>query len=322
MSEERLELCLLIPIHDFNHYQKKMIESLKVQDSESFMVYFGFNGISREKFFDCEKSLSKLINKTFSFKSLYNETGDANLMRQILFEKSNSDIPYVMYLDSDDRLAKENSLSEIINLKKEHSPDILCLNISTTDDSGETIYFKDRLEFKYGDKLLDKTKNTNQIIEDYRSNIVAKVINRHLLEGINFKSLPMFQDWNISGKLYDRFFSIYNSTTVHYLYIHREDSVSNSFRREKLFKLAECVKDINSNIQKSKYHSHLNISFWLNFLSYSVKSNYYKPFFREYRYFMKEINPFKIISIKQFIKYFFIAIPVTGILYFKFFKDD
>ncbi|WP_162425986.1 glycosyltransferase family 2 protein [Pontibacter pudoricolor] len=229
-------LSIIVPFHKVEKTLFRTISNISDQlEKEVELILIG-DGIAKDIFIQLQDSYNHPRI------SIYNSAKmGANNARFMGVSKAKG--LYVLFHDSDD-LLPENTINFYLKIMLDKGPDVIVGNLQKILPSGESnkIYTFTRV-----DKVVTKQELSSNELYIFPTNIVAKAIRKECIENITFEDSSMFQDWNISAKVFHNINSLYISNKVTYQYYISEESVS-SYKSNSLNKLENAENSINGII--------------------------------------------------------------------------
>jgi glycosyltransferase involved in cell wall biosynthesis len=208
-----MQLSIVIPFHENNSLLDRMVCSVLPQLLPEVELILVGDGIHSEV---CKSIQHKYPACTVI--PLLKAGANAARQEGMRFAKGK----YIVFIDSDDILYP-NALKTYLNIIEKHSPDLIVSNVNryVNEQLVGTFY-----QFSRQDALILKENLTLKELYNFPVLLSCKCVLKKGIEDIHFDHSSMFQDFNVTGKLFKEIENVYFTNTITYSYYTRYGSIS------------------------------------------------------------------------------------------------
>ncbi len=209
-------ISVVVPFHQYNSLTERCINSIIPQLTQQHELILIGDGVHED--------LCSRINLQYpQLKVIPIPKSGANTARQEGVEKASG--CYIFMADSDDEL-EQDALITYSNIIEKESPDLIMGNVKRikhSDHRSETVY-----HYLRPDKNIKKEEL--YLRELYRLPVlICKCIRKECFKHITFDNSSMFQDINITAKIFKNIQTIYYTNQITYIYHTRAQSTSSQY---------------------------------------------------------------------------------------------
>lgn len=311
-------LSIIIPVYNVENYLSYCLDSILVQSFSDYEIILINDGSKDNSKNICIKYAEKYKN----IKLINQENAGLSEARNVGIKNSKG--KYLLFIDSDDFLVKDNTLNNIISAIKKYEPDLLMFSIIEYDDTGKKI-IKNNNKFVYFEYQTYKGKDIFDELYMYNGIYVSmapnKVIRKKFLtnNNLHFVKGIYHEDDEWLSRVLINYPSIYFCNSAFYGYRHREKSIITDTNKNILIKRnldkIQIGKSMLNNIRNNKHVFY--ISYSLNYLLNAL-NNYYlleknkNVFFDKLLMIKNTLNKLKY-SNKSFHKILYITNRIFGV---------
>lgn len=210
-------VSVIVPVYNVENYIEKCLDSIINQTYENLEIIVVNDGSGDHSYEICKKYENDKRVQLYS-----KENGGLSSARNYGIEKASG--KYIMFVDSDDYLARDMVEYMLNMLNKENCEISICNRIYKYEDNTEYLRFKDNNQIK----IMDNEQGMRMLLSFKYFDMAAwaKLYERTLFDNIKFPEGKLCEDYYIMYKLFLGSRRICYSSKPLYFYMQRAGSIT------------------------------------------------------------------------------------------------
>lgn len=248
-----MKVSLIIPVYNVENYLEKCLSSVEQQTYSQAEVII-INDGSRDNSY---KIIDDFVARNENFICYKIENSGLGGARNFGLSKATGD--YVVFLDSDDYIAKD-CLEKFVDAAEKNSSDIVVCNSCDVAEDGTVIsYSKNNIE-----NITTSLHETPQILLN-RPCAWGKMYRKSLFEDLSYVAREWYEDLRLTPKLFLKAHKITYIEDSLFFYVQRAGSIMNNANAHRNLEIIAAMDDLISYFKKNDAYEEFKQE--LNFLA-------------------------------------------------------
>ncbi len=262
-NEKDILFSIIIPVYKVEKYIKECVESVLNQSYKSFEIILVDDGSPD----NCPKICDEMAKNNKEISVIHKKNGGLSSARNEGIKNAKG--RYILCIDSDDYLEKNDCLMKITQKIEERNPDVVLINYKKLVESTgkEIIALPQEKEFRIlSDNDLDRLVSNGV----YMSSACHKVVNRKMLidNKIDFVEGVISEDVEWSAKILLHCKNIEYLDDCFYIYRQRNNSITASYSIKSLSDVSKNFSSCMELIEREKKEDSDIYKTYMKYMSY------------------------------------------------------